>query len=132
MNKVTLTVPWGEYTMGSYGPHLKKQNKSTVYYNIFSLSNNILQHGLSSHIDKQTRLCLGTLKYIEYDKEIHRKWITKPEEYSTTLHVRFSDYFTYSIIICRYLLITVRYVMHHTLQNLTMFIYYMGGTMGSI
>jgi hypothetical protein len=43
--------------------------------------------GLYSHIDKYTRLCLGTFEYIEADREIYKKWITKSKEYSTTLHV---------------------------------------------
>jgi hypothetical protein len=96
MKKVTLTVPWGQYD-----PILKKQNKSTVYYNGFFLQIIFYNTGLYSHIDKYTRLCLGTFEYIEADKEIYKKWITKSKEYSTTLHVCVSDYFTYSIIICR-------------------------------
>jgi hypothetical protein len=43
--------------------------------------------GLYSDIDKQTGLCLGTFEDIEADREIHRKWITKSKQYSTTLHV---------------------------------------------
>jgi hypothetical protein len=48
-----------------------------------------------------------------------QKWITKPNQYSTTLHVTVSDYFTHSIIICRSLFITLRYVTLRTSQNLT-------------
>jgi hypothetical protein len=79
--------------------------------------------------------CLGTFEYIEADREIYRKWITKSKQYSTTLHVRISDYFTYSIIICRYLFIILRYVTPRTLQKLTKeknHLYYMKGTVGSI
>jgi hypothetical protein len=65
----------------------KKQNKSTVYYNYFFLQILLNNTGLYSHIDRQTRLCLGTFEYIEADREIYKKWITKSEEYSTTLHV---------------------------------------------
>jgi len=82
MKKVTLTVPWGQYD-----PILKKQNKSTVYYNDFFLQIIFYNTGLYSHIDKYTRLCLGTFEYIEADREIYKKWITKSKEYSTTLHV---------------------------------------------
>jgi hypothetical protein len=119
MQKVTLTVP----TMGSYWPHLKNGIKAQ-FITIFSFSpNNILQHGLYSNIDRQTQLCLGTFKYTEADKEIYRKWITKSKQYSTTHHVWVSDYFTHSIIICRYLFITLRYVTLRTLQYLTIYIY---------
>ena len=82
MKKVTLTVPWGQYD-----PILKKQNKSTVYYNDFFLQVIFYNTGLYSHIDKYTRLCLETFEYIEADREIYKKWITKSKEYSTTLHV---------------------------------------------
>jgi hypothetical protein len=75
----------------------------------------MLQNGLYSYIDKQTRLCLGTFEYIEADREINRKWITKSKQYSTTLHVWVSDYFTYSIA----LFVTLRYVTVRTAQNLT-------------
>jgi hypothetical protein len=84
--------------------------------------------GFYSNINKQTRLCLETFEYIEADREICRKWITKSKQYSTTLHVSVSDYFTYSIIICRSLFITVRYVTLRTSQNLTNeknYLYYM-------
>ena len=96
MKKVTLTVPWGQYD-----PILKKQNKSTVYYNDFFLQIIFYNTGLYSYIDKYTRLCLGTFEYIEADREIYKKWITKSKEYCTTLHVWVSDYFTYSIIVYR-------------------------------
>ena len=85
--------------------------------------------GLYSNIDKQTRLCLGTFGYIEADREIYRKWITKSKQYSTTLHVGVSDYFAYSVP----LFITIRYVTLRTSQNLTKKnLYYMEGTMWSI
>jgi hypothetical protein len=87
----------------SYVNSTIKKNKITVYYNYFFHQILFYNSGLYSHIDKQTQLCLGTFEYMEADREIYRKWITKSEEYSTTLHVWVSDYFTYSIIICRYL-----------------------------
>jgi hypothetical protein len=62
------------------------KNEITVYYNYFFSPYNILQHGLYTHIDKQTRLCLGTFEYIKADREIYKKCITKSEEYSTTRH----------------------------------------------
>jgi hypothetical protein len=82
MKKVTLTVPWGRID-----PHLKNQNKSTVYYNVFFLQIMFYKTGLYSDIEKQTRLCLGTLEYVEVDREIYGQWITKSKQYSTTLHV---------------------------------------------
>jgi hypothetical protein len=81
----------------------------TIFYNT----------GLCSNIDKQTRLCLGTFEYTEADREMWRKWITKSKQYSTTLHVWVSDYFTHSIITCRSFFITVRYITLRTSQNLT-------------
>src|SRR5215468_3977689 len=70
--------------------------------------------GLYSNIDKQTQLCLGTFEYIEADREIYRKWTTISRQPSVKLHVRFSDYFTYSIA----LFITLGYVTIRTSQNL--------------
>jgi hypothetical protein len=124
--------------MGSHWPltvltPLKKQNKSTIYYNVFFLQIIFYKTGLYSNIDKQTRLCLGTFEYKEADREMYRKLIKKSKQYSTTLHVWISDYFTYSIIICRSLFITVRYVTLRTSQNLTKekyYQYYMEGTIG--
>jgi hypothetical protein len=68
-------------------PLEKKQNKITVYYNYFFLQILFYNTGLYSHIDKQTRLCLGTFEYIEAGREIYKKWITKSKEYSTALHL---------------------------------------------
>jgi hypothetical protein len=39
MKKVTLTEPWGQYD-----PIVKKQNKNTVYYNVFLSPNSISEH----------------------------------------------------------------------------------------
>jgi hypothetical protein len=133
---VTLTMgsywPWSHIDRGVILTPLKIHNKSTVCCNVFS-PNNILQHGLYSHIDRQTRLCLGTLEYTEADREIYRKCITKPKQHSTTLHLSVSHYFTHSIIICISLFITVRYVTVRTAQNLTkQNLYNMEGTVGSI
>ena len=103
-------------TMGSIWPHFKKkQNKSTVFYNYFFPQIIFYNTGLYSHIDKYTRLCLGTFKYIEADREIYKKWITKSKEYSTTLHVWVSDYFTYSIIICRSHFYSWHWLLNHLL-----------------
>jgi hypothetical protein len=66
MKKVTLTVPWGHID-----PILKNRIKAQFVRMLFS--NNILQHGLYSNIDKQTQLCLGTFGYTEADREIYRK-----------------------------------------------------------
>jgi hypothetical protein len=81
MKKGTLTVPWG------HNDSIKKKNNKSSLLQCFFSPNNILQHGLYSNIDKQTRLCLGTFEYTEADREIYRKWITKSKQYSTTLHV---------------------------------------------
>jgi hypothetical protein len=81
MKKVTLTVPWGHID-----PILKNGIKAQ-FITIFFPPNNILQHGLYSHVDKQTGLCLGTFEFIEADREIYRKWITESKQYSTTFHV---------------------------------------------
>src|SRR5215510_2220205 len=88
--------------MGSYLPHLKIQNKSTVYYNVFFLQIIFYNSGLYSNIDKQTRVCLGTFEYIEADREMYRKWNTKSKEYSTTLHVSFRLFyiFVYHSTLC--------------------------------
>ena len=51
----------------------KKNNKSTVYYNDFFLQIIFYNTGLYSHIDKYTRLCLGTFEYIEAEREIYKK-----------------------------------------------------------
>jgi hypothetical protein len=99
---------------------------------MFFFSNNTLQRRF---ILKYRQLCLGTHEYIEGDREIYRKWITKSKQHSTTLYVFVSDYFTYNIIICRALLITLRYVTLRTPRNLTKeknYLYYMEGTVGSI
>jgi hypothetical protein len=90
-------------TMGSYYPILKNWIKAQFITMSFFLQIIFYNTGLYSHIDKYTRICLATFEYIEADTEIYKKWITKSKEYSTTLHVWVSDYFTYSIIICRYL-----------------------------
>jgi hypothetical protein len=65
----TLTLLWYHErsyvnsTMGSIWPHCKKkQNKKTVYYNVFFSPNNIAQHRLYWNIDRQTRLCLRILR----------------------------------------------------------------------
>jgi hypothetical protein len=81
MKKVTLTVPWGHIDP------FKTARIKVQFITMFFSPNNILQHGLYSNIDKQTRLCLGTFKYIDADREIYRKWIAKSKQYSTTLHV---------------------------------------------
>jgi len=89
-------------TMGSIWPHCKKkQNINTVYYNVLFLQIILHNTGLYSNINNRHDFVLGTFEYIESDREIYRKYITKCIQYSTTLHVWFSDYFTYSIIICR-------------------------------
>jgi hypothetical protein len=82
MKKVTLTVPWGQFD-----PIKKNKIKAQFITIIFFLQILLYNTGLYSHIDKQTRLCLGNVEYIEADREIYKKWITKSEEYSTTLHV---------------------------------------------
>jgi hypothetical protein len=82
--------------------------------------NNILQHRfVLKHQQTDRQLRLRTFEYIEADKEIHRKWIAKSKQYSTTLHVSVSDYFTYSIIICRSLSLYVilSSARHKTSQN---------------
>jgi hypothetical protein len=82
MKKGTLTVPWGHIDPTLRNPELKHS-----LLQCFFSPNNILEHGLYSNINKQTRFCLGTFGYIEADREIYRKWITKSKQYSTTLHV---------------------------------------------
>jgi hypothetical protein len=98
MNKVTLTVPWGHIDP------IKKTIKAQ-FITMFFLQIIFYNISLHSNIDKKIRLCLGTFEYIEADREIYRKWITKSKQYSTTLHVRVSDYFICSIIICRFCLL---------------------------
>jgi hypothetical protein len=95
----------------------------------------ILQHRFVLKYRQTGTLFLGIFEYTEADREIYRKWITKCKQYSTTFHVRVSNYFTYSIIICSSLFITLRYVTLRTSQNLTKdknYLYYMEGTVGSI
>jgi hypothetical protein len=95
MKKGTLTAPWGHID-----PIKKKSGIKAQLIKMFFPPNNILQHGLYSNIDKQTRLFLETFKYTEADREIYRKWITESKQYSTKLYVCVSDYFTDSVIIC--------------------------------
>jgi hypothetical protein len=81
MKKVTLKVPWGHIDC------FKNTKMKAQFTTIFFSPNNILQLCLYSDINKQTQLCLGTFEYIEADREINRKWITKSKQYSTSLHV---------------------------------------------
>ena len=82
MKKVTLTVPWGQYDL-----IVKKQNINTVYYNV--LFPHIIFHntGLYSNVDSRHYFVLGTFEYIEADREISRKCVTKCIQYPTTRHV---------------------------------------------
>jgi Na+/phosphate symporter len=120
--------------MGSYWLHLKNRLKAQFITIFFSLQIMFYNTDLYSNIDKQTRLWLGTFEYIEADIEIYRQWIIKSKQYST-FHVWVSDYFTCSIIICRSLCITLRYVTLLKSQNLTKeknYVCYLEITMGSI
>jgi hypothetical protein len=112
-------------------PFIKTERKHSLLH-CFFLEIKFYNTGLYSNIEKQTRLCLETFEYIEADREIYRKRITKSKQYSTTLHVRVSDYFTYSTA----LFITLRHVTLRTSQNLTKqkknYVYNMEGTMGPI
>jgi hypothetical protein len=94
-------------TMGSIWLHLKKKrNKSTVYYNYFFLQILLYNTGLYWHIDRQTRLCLGTFEYIEADREIYKNGLQNPKnipqhfmcEFLIILHI-----VSLSVGICRYL-----------------------------
>ena len=82
-------------------PSVKKQNLNTDYYYVVFLQ--IIFHNTSLYSISTNKhdFFLGTFEYIEADREIYRKCITKCIHYSKTLHVWFSDYFTYIIIICR-------------------------------
>jgi hypothetical protein len=111
MKQVTLTVPWVHIDP------IKKNRIKTQFIKIF-LKILFYNTGLDSNVNKWTRLCLGTFEYTEADREIYRKCITKPKQYSTTLNLSISHYFTHRIIICNSLLITVRYVTVRTAQNL--------------
>jgi len=73
----------------------------TVYYNVLFLQIIIHNTGLYSISTNRHYFFLGTLEYIETDREICRKYITKCIQYSTKLHVWIYDYFTYINIICR-------------------------------
>jgi hypothetical protein len=86
---------------------LKKTQFITMFFFFFLII--FYGTGLYSFFDEQTRLCLGVFNYFEVDREIYRKLITISKQYSTTLHVWVSDYFTHSII-CRSLFITLCYV----------------------
>jgi len=82
-------------------PLKKNQNINTVYYNV--LFPHIIFHstGLYPNMDNRHDFVLGTFEYVEADREICRKYITKCIQYSTICHVLFTDYFTYSTIVCR-------------------------------
>jgi len=83
MKKVTLTVPWDQYD-----PSVKKkQNINTVYCNVLFLQIIFHNTGLHSISTNRHDFVLGTFKYIEADREIYRKYITKCKQYFTTLHV---------------------------------------------
>ena len=82
MKKVTLTVPWGQYDT-----IVKKHNINTVYYNVLFLQIMFHNTGLYSISTNRHDFVLGTFEYIEADREICRKYITKCIQYSTTLHV---------------------------------------------
>ena len=82
MKKVTLTVPCGQYD-----PIVKKWNINTVYYNVLLLQTIFHNTGLYSNINNRHDFVLGTFEYIEADREIYRKYISKCIQYSAKLNV---------------------------------------------
>jgi hypothetical protein len=81
-----LTLLWYDEKSYVNGIFLKTRIKAQ-FITLFFLQIIFYKTGLYSNIDRQTRLCLGTFEYIEADREICRKWITKSKQYSTTFHV---------------------------------------------
>jgi hypothetical protein len=135
--------PWGHIghgvilTMGSYWLNfLKTKIKAQLITMFFFSKQYFTTRFVPKYRQTDTTLLRNFRIYTEADREIYRKWITKSKQYSTTLHVSVSDYFTHSIIICSSLFITVRYVTLRTSQNLTKqnknYLYYIEGTVGSI
>ena len=71
-----------------YDPTVKiNQNINTVCYNV--LFPHIIFHntGLYSNVDNRHDFVLGTFEYIEADREICSKCVTKCIQYPTTRHV---------------------------------------------
>jgi hypothetical protein len=87
---------------------------------MFFSPNNILQHGLYSNIYKQTQLCLGTFEYTEADREIYRKWITKPNNIPQHFMCQFLIILhsvSLSVAVCLSLYVMLRSARHRTSQK---------------
>jgi hypothetical protein len=79
MKKVTLTVPWGQYDL-----IVKITRIKTQFITMFFSPNNILQHRFVLKYRQTERhdFILGNFEYIEADREIYRKCITKRRQYT--------------------------------------------------
>jgi hypothetical protein len=80
MKKVTLTVPWGHYN-----PTVKKTRIKTQFITmLFFPPNNISQHRFVLKYRQTDRhdFVLGNFEYIEADREIYRKCITRRKQYT--------------------------------------------------
>jgi hypothetical protein len=78
MEKVKLTVPWGQYN-----PIVKKkQNKNSVYYNVFFSPNNISQQVCTEITTDKHNFVLGNFEYKEPNIKKYRKCITKRKQYT--------------------------------------------------
>jgi hypothetical protein len=97
-------------------PFLKNKIKSEFITIIFS-PNNILQHCLYSHIDRQTELCLGTFEYIEADREIYRNGLQNPKNIPQHFMCQFLIILhavSLSVALCLSLYVTLRSARHRT------------------
>jgi hypothetical protein len=80
MKKVTLTVQWGQYD-----PIVKKTRIKTQFITMFFFPpNNISQHRFVLKYRQTDRhdFILGNFEYVEADREIYRKCITKRKQYT--------------------------------------------------
>jgi hypothetical protein len=78
MNKVALTVPWGQY-----GPIVKKISIKIQFISMYFSPNNISQQPVCTEISTDGHdFALGNFEYIEADREIYRKSITKRKQYT--------------------------------------------------
>jgi hypothetical protein len=121
--------PWVSLTIGSYWPHLRNRIKAQ-FITMFISPNNILQHGLYSNIDRQTRLCLGTFEYTEADTENGLQNPNNIPQHSICQYLTISHTVSLSVALCLSLYVMLRSARHRTSQKNKL--YYMEGTVGSI
>jgi hypothetical protein len=116
MKKVTLTVQWGHFD-----PIKNAEKKHSLLQCIFP-PNNILQHGLCSHIDKWTRLCWELSNIQKQIQKYTENVLQNPNNIAQRYTCQFltmSHTVSLSVALCLSLYVMLRSARHRTAQKIS-------------